>query len=51
VKIHIPRAEESALGIKEQFTTRARADFKLQNNDDLRLGVSEDCLEPFGTYD
>jgi hypothetical protein len=50
-KIHISRAEESALGIKEQFTMQARADFNLPNSDDLPLGASEDCLKPFGTYD
>jgi hypothetical protein len=48
VKIHIPHAEKSALSIKEQFSMQ---DFKLPNSDNLPLGVSEDCLEAYGTYE
>jgi hypothetical protein len=46
-KWHIVTCDLCLIGIKEQFTMQARADFKLPDSDNLPLGVSEDCLEPY----
>jgi hypothetical protein len=50
-KIHIPRAEETALGIKEELTTEARADFHLLNSDDFPHGVGAHWMDSEPTGD
>jgi hypothetical protein len=44
-RIHIPRAEETALGIKEEVAMEARADFHLLNSDDFPHGVGEQWID------
>jgi hypothetical protein len=44
-RIHIPRAEETALDIKEEVTMEARADFHLLKSDDFPHGVREQWID------
>jgi hypothetical protein len=44
-RIHIPQAKETALGIKEEVTMEAQADFHFLKSDDFPQGVGEQWID------